>query len=337
MYRIPTRDKETKVLLDPHVVIIGAGASKASCLTDKNGRRVPLLRNIHKILELTDTICEYGFQAEDLEDFEAFFSSINDDPAYEDLRILLENEIRKYFQKLQIPAEPTLYDYLILSLSEKDAIISFNWDPFLLQAYRRNISVGNLPKLFFPHGNVGVGICYECHNKGYANCVCPTCGSTFSEMPLLFPVKKKNYWDNSIIEAEWAGARDYLKRAAGLTIYGYSAPSTDVEAYELLKGSFSQSNVKDIAPVTIINRLENKDKQLKKWESIYSNRMISYCATFEESLLWQCPRTSLETIFDAILFGRPREMSNSYKKFDNLVQLQQFVLTINGFRMGAQD
>ena len=268
MYRIPTIDKNTKHLLDPHVVIIGAGASKAACRIDKNGRSVPLLKNTHEILGLTDYICDYGFQEEDLQDFEAFFSSIHENKKYLELQCFLEGKIREYFQELQLIDSPTLYDYLILSLTSKDAIISFNWDPFLLQAYRRNLIVGNLPQLFFPHGNVGVGICRNCHIKGYANCVCPKCGSVFTEMPLLFPVRKKNYWDKSIIQAEWDGARHYLSKAAGLTIYGYSAPETDIEAYELLSDSFSQSNTRDIAPVTIINLPCSRDEQLLKWEKI---------------------------------------------------------------------
>ena len=44
-YRLP--DYEGKRLKDPHVVIVGAGASIAACNKDKNGRAVPLLKNIH--------------------------------------------------------------------------------------------------------------------------------------------------------------------------------------------------------------------------------------------------------------------------------------------------
>ena len=73
----------------------------------------------------------------------------------------LESAVRNYFKSLELPDEPTIYDYLILSLTEKDAIVTFNWDPFLMQAYRRNLTVGNLPQLIFPHGNVGVGLCYD--------------------------------------------------------------------------------------------------------------------------------------------------------------------------------
>ena len=72
-----------------------------------------------------------------MENFEKLFSDINGKSEYRDLQEQLEYEVCDYFSKLQIPDEPTLYDYLILSLTEKDAIISFNWDPFLMQAYKR--------------------------------------------------------------------------------------------------------------------------------------------------------------------------------------------------------
>ena len=41
--------------------------------------------------------------------------------------------------------------------------------------------------------------------------------------------------------------------AAGITVYGYIAPVTDVEAVELMKSAISISQMKDIAPFTIIN------------------------------------------------------------------------------------
>lgn len=180
-YRLPNH--VGKRLIDPHVVIVGAGASIAACEIDKNGKKVPLLKNIHNILGLTDELKKYNFSDEQMEDFEKLFSDINGKTEYRDLQKKLEYEVCDYFSKLQIPDEPTLYDYLILSLTEKDAIISFNWDPFLMQAYKRNICVGNLPELIFPHGNAGVGLCYECKIKGYANCLCPKC---FKELEQMF-------------------------------------------------------------------------------------------------------------------------------------------------------
>jgi len=67
----------------------------------------------------------------------------------------LDSAVRKYFGALELPDEPTFYDYLVLSLRPKDAIITFNWDPLLIQAYKRWRHLGRvLPDLIFLHGNV---------------------------------------------------------------------------------------------------------------------------------------------------------------------------------------
>lgn len=330
-YRLPNH--VGKRLVDPHVVIVGAGASIAACRIDKNGKEVPVLKNIHKILGLTDELKKYNFSDEQMEDFEKLFSDINGKVEYKDLQEKLEYEICDYFSKLQLPDEPTLYDYLILSLTEKDAIISFNWDPFLMQAYRRNICVGNLPELIFPHGNSGVGLCYDCKIKGYANCLCPDCFKELEQMPLLYPIGKKDYNSKPIIVNEWKKAQEVLSRAAGLTIYGYGAPVTDVEAVELMHSAHKISQMKDIAPFTIINLPDCEKEQRKKWTEFYDVDMLLYCNSLEESLLWKNPRVSLETLFDAILQQQPRSIEKSFKKFSTVKELQEFIKTITEFDM----
>jgi hypothetical protein len=330
-YRIPSIAK--KKLLDPHVVILGAGASIASCQFDKNGKTVPALANIHKILGLTEKLQSYGFSEKEMENFELLFSNIVGLSEYSELQNDLEIAVRDYFQSLQIPDVVTLYDYLVLSLTEKDAIITFNWDPFLLQAYLRNIKVGNLPQLVFPHGNVGVGICYDCKNKGYAKYLCPSCMKPFSDMPLLFPIHKKNYYDKSIIENQWKVAKDYLSRAAGITVFGYGAPETDIEAYNLLEESYKKSNITTIAPFSIINLKSEEETQKIKWSEIYDDRIFLFLYSFKESILWTSPRVSLEHLFDAILQQKPRSHTKSYRDFETLEELQNFVQTITEFDM----
>ncbi len=320
-------------LQDPHVVIIGAGASKAACPIDKNGKAVPILRNVHEVLGLQEKLKLFGFSKEELADFELLFSNINGKKQYVELQQELESAVRDYFQALCIPDGPTLYDYLILSLTEKDAIISFNWDPFLIQAYRRNIDVGNLPQLFFPHGNTGVGLCYDCHIKGYANCLCPECFSPLKDMKLLYPVGKKNYSDGDIIQSEWSGARSFLNHAAGITIFGYSAPETDAEAYNLLKSTYGESNITTIAPFTIINLKDSEEEQKEKWADIYDNHMLEYTDNFKDTILWTSPRVSLETLFDAILQQQPRDYQKSFKDFETLEELQIFARSITEFDM----
>ena len=331
--RFPNINIENKRLMNPHVVIVGAGASIAACKIDKNGKEVPLLRNIHKILKLTSELEKYNFSDKQMSDFEKLYSDIYGKSEYQELQKKLESKVCDYFCKLQIPDEPILYDYLILSLTEKDAIISFNWDPFLMQAYRRNISVGNLPNLIFPHGNSGVGVCYDCKIEGYANCICPNCYQNFKQMPLLYPTGKKDYNKNDIIKNEWAKAKDFLSRAAGITVFGYGAPVSDIEAVELMKNAKSESLMKDISPFTIINLAKNETEQRERWKEFYDTKMMLYCNIFEECLLWKYPRVSLETLFDATIKQQPREIKKSYKEFSTLHDLQEFVKTINEFEM----
>lgn len=122
-----------------------------------------------------------------------------------------------------------------------------------------------------------------------------------------------------------------MSNAAGITVYGYSAPVTDVEAVELMKSAYSVSQTKDIAPFTIINLSENEQEQRKKWFDFYTDRMIMYCNKLEESILWKYPRVSLETIFDSILQQSPRKDGKPFKKFSSLEELQGFVQTISEF------
>jgi hypothetical protein len=92
------------------------------------------------------------------ENFEVIYDSL-----YQaDLKSVLEEldtAIRNYFKELELSEEPSLYDYLVLSLTAKDLIVTFNWDPLLPQAFKRWRHLGVvLPKLAFLHGNVDVGI-----------------------------------------------------------------------------------------------------------------------------------------------------------------------------------
>ena len=328
-YRIPRF--KNKRIVDPHVVIIGAGASKAAVPIDKNGKEVPLLKEVCKVLGLVDELKGYGFNNEEIENFELLYSHICHNKKMAVLKRRLETAVREYFQKLEIPDEINLYDYLILSLTSKDAIISFNWDPFLIQSYLRNIDVQNLPEIIFPHGNVGVGLCYKCKNKGYFGYLCSGCLKPLVEMPLLFPIEDKDYDTEEIIRNEWTLAKKYLSRAAAITIFGYGAPETDKKAVDLIKSSFAKSNTTYIAPFTIINLLKEKEKQLEKWSGFFTDQRLWYCEHLEDSILWKLPRVTIEYFFDANLQQQPRRVTKTMEHFKTLEELQQFVQTIDEF------
>lgn len=185
----------------PHVVILGAGASRQACLAgDKSGRVLPLMNDFVDVLNLR-TLFE-TWRVDPDQNFEKLFSGLH--KKGEDKKLAeIENRIERYFTGLELPDAPNLYDHLVLSLRETDVIATFNWDPLLLQAYRRSQSAGiRLPRLAFLHGNVAVGYCNEHRVSGLAGGKCRTCGREYQRTPLLYPIEQKDYSKDYFIANE---------------------------------------------------------------------------------------------------------------------------------------
>jgi len=147
---IATRDEliRNPEMQRPHVVILGAGASRAACPQgDKNGRHLPTMENLVEIIGLSPLLAKYGITNVH-ENFEALYSSLDSDQSQSGLTQKIETSIHDYFASLELPDHPTVYDHLLLSLRKKDAIFTFNWDPFLLM---RTLEISALvfPKSFF--------------------------------------------------------------------------------------------------------------------------------------------------------------------------------------------
>ena len=158
--RLPDIRVRQNAIESPHVVIIGAGASIAACPSgDRNGRRLPAMASLIETVGLSSIFEDTGVSPARRKDFEALYSSISTDHRFQDLRRTIELKIKEYFDDMEIPRHVTINDELITTLRRKDLIASFNWDPLLVQAYRRNRGLRELPGIVFLHGNVSVGVC----------------------------------------------------------------------------------------------------------------------------------------------------------------------------------
>lgn len=101
---------------------------------------------------LTDLLSSVDFKT-DSDNLEEIFSELKNRPECNDIVTELENRIISNFAEFIIPDEPTIYDYLLLSLRSKDYIFSFNWDDLIIQAYQRAWKITHdLPQLVFLHG-----------------------------------------------------------------------------------------------------------------------------------------------------------------------------------------
>lgn len=282
----------------PHVVLMGAGASVAAIPNgDKNGMKTSVMDGFIEKLGMSGIISDLKLETKS-NNLEDIYAEIAGKPEYESVRDDLDKSIRNYFSAFEIPETPTVYDYLLLSLKEKDLVATFNWDPLLIQAYQRVSKITNkLPDLAFLHGNVLVGYCLNHKYGGNLDNVCPKCNKRFSPSRLLYPITQKNYNDDFFTADNWKALRNYLSKAYLVTIFGYSAPKTDVEAVDMLKeawGNVDKRNMEDFEFIDI----QDEEALIATWNEFVHTHHYSYTTSFFESSLAKFPRRTTEELFD---------------------------------------
>ena len=283
-----------KVINDrPHVVILGAGASRAACPKgDANGKKLPLMSDLIECLELQSTLVEWGLDPK--ENFEDVFSKLFDQNEKEKTDEL-QDKVYEYFRSLRLPSKPTIYDHLVLLLRETDLISSFNWDPLLLYAYERNNGKGiKLPRLAFLHGNVGCGICKVHNRMNYLGMACEQCHKPLERMNLLYPIKQKAYDKDSGIKIQWKRFDNHLSNAYRFTIFGYSGPKTDVEAISRMHEAWKVEHKDKILADTEIIGHNTNDKIYEHWEGFFHSHYYEILDDFYKSSIAMCPRRGFE-------------------------------------------
>ena len=277
----------------PHVVLMGAGASVATCPNgDRNGRRLPVMSNLVKTVGLRDLIPESMRRR----NFETIYSSIASDPSEKRRAQEMETRIYDYFDDLGLPDHPTIYDHLLLALQPKDIIASFNWDPFLIQAIRRNERVlarVGCPVVLFLHGNVLEGRCEQDHVIGTKGAGCPQCGKGLVPSRLLYPVTQKDYASDVFLKDSWRRLEHAFKHAFMVTIFGYSAPRSDREAVALLRRAWGPSDKRAMEQFEIID-IRAEVPLVKSWNAFIHTHHYDVTDDFFSSSLTRHPRRTGE-------------------------------------------
>ncbi len=307
----------------PHLVLLGAGASLASFPNgDANGKKLPLMNNIVQKLDLYDIIPD-EFESL-IGDFESLYSRIAKDKTLDSIKKIIDEKVYEYFYYLEIPEEPTLYDYLILSLRKKDLIATFNWDPLLLKSMRRHAKIKKMPNVVFLHGNVAVGICPRCKIKGYRyNRICHHCYEPFDNMKLLYPVENKNYSSDKVINEEWDILRTYFRISLMVTIFGYSAPVSDVDAKKLMLDASLENKSRVFYELDIVD-IKSKEEIKATWNDFMYSHHYSIHKRLQETYLWWHPRRTTDAFFDAYLMNSPWE-HNPFPKFNDIYEMHQWI------------
>ncbi|MEZ5196810.1 MAG: hypothetical protein R2764_10520 [Bacteroidales bacterium] len=308
-----------------HVAILGAGASKASCIDnpEKTNLSIPLMDDLPKIIDLKD---EFSDLSDDLinQNFENIFSNLFEKEPNSKRLNDIEYKIYNYFNSLRLPDSPTIYDYLVLSLRKKDLIATFNWDPFLWQAYERQSRfTKNLPLLSFLHGNVAIGYCDETKTFGPNGYLNAKTGKPFIPTKLLYPIKNKDYNSNPFINAQWNTLSKFLEKPARVTIFGYSAPVTDVEAISIMKKAWGNPEKdQQLAQFEIID-IQSERKLTNSWKNFIFSHHYETTNDFFKSSIIRFPRRTGE-VFNASYLEAKFYEENYPPKFQTIEEMWEW-------------
>ncbi|MFW6016411.1 MAG: hypothetical protein ACOCRK_08220 [bacterium] len=284
----------------PHLVILGAGASLATLPDgDKNGLKLPLMNNFIETVGLEDILEDIHLET-DSNNFEDIYSELYTREYTEKLSEI-EDRVYDYFCELRLPENPTIYDYLILSLREKDAIATFNWDPLLVQAIQRVQNITDkLPELIFLHGNVWLGICDEHKMVSVRGYGCPKCGNKLKKVKILYPIREKNYSEDEYIQGEWEKVKYFLEKAFSLTIFGYGVPESDRAAISLFKEAWGDTGKRSFEEVEIIDIKESEELR-QTWNEFIHTHHYRTTKSYFNSQIALCPRRSIEAYYEQLL------------------------------------
>lgn len=254
MGRLPALRPEKNACESPHLVLLGAGTSRAACLKgDANGRTLPLMLDLVEETGVDKLLSAARVSWTKENNFETLYQSLVDDESKAPLVRDIEEQLHDYFCQIEIPEAANLYDRLLLSLRAKDYVATFNWDPLLAQAYKRNRHLKELPEILFLHGNVEVGVCLRDQRKGFLGSSCTTCDRPLERTRLLYPVARKDYTSDPFISQEWAAFRHVLQYAYLFTIIGYAAPASDIEAVSAMRTAWSLNESRELAEIEIVD------------------------------------------------------------------------------------
>lgn len=285
-----------------HIVILGAGASIAATRrnAERNSKVLPSMLNFIDVVGLQDIVAEIPADLWS-ENFETLYANLYANDPNSPLLGAIQERIQHYFGGMQLPDEPTIYDYLMLSLRTKDHIATFNWDPFLYQAFcRARKFTQNLPFMSFLHGTVALGYSKEDKRSGPIGYQCRKDGGIFEPVPLLYPIHQKNYNDNEFIIEAWESLKSTLpkdSRSVRVTVFGYGAPASDIEAVRLLNEAWGTPDERAMEQFEIIDVVP-EDELRKRWSGFIHSHHYDISDSYFGSSLAANPRRTCESYFN---------------------------------------
>lgn len=139
---------------------------------------------------------------------------------------------------------------------------------------------------------------------------------------LLYPINEKDYNQTAFLSHQWVILQEHLKVAPLVTIFGYSAPKTDIAARDLLKEAWGSPKERSLEEFEFID-LKSQKQLDKQWhEFIHSHHRRSY-KSFYDCFIATHPRRTIEAYNNEILLGKILEYKRP-PKFTTLKELWDY-------------
>ena len=170
-----------------------------------------------------------------------------------------------------------------------------------------------------------VGYCKTDKFEGTISEPCAICNSQLTPSRLLYPIRQKDYNKDPYTKANWTKLKRFLSNAYLVTIFGYSAPKSDIEAINILKeawGDIEKRNMEDFEFIDI----KSEDEIIDTWDKFIHTHHYTLTNDFFNSVLSMFPRRTTEELFDRtqnVKWLSPDEKSKftSNLTFENLTKI----------------
>lgn len=276
-----------------HLVILGAGSTIAAIPDgDRNGMRAYTLNNFLEDPFYADFLASLDSKYQNLNIEEMCTKMYSED---RQLYEAFERLIRNKYASLELPNGFNLLERLIMSLTSDDAIISFNWDDLIIQAYNRAkqyIPSILLPIIVFPHGNAQA--CYNEHRYGSSR---NPNNYGLRPSPLNMPVDELDYQNNLFIKSQWQILDFYMRYSQMITFFGYRGPVSDIQDLKRMENCLHSNQI--CGKIEIIDKTKEDAMQVaQNLENIINltGNEADCCGSFFESRIAQYPRETLRSL-----------------------------------------
>lgn len=165
---------------------------------------------------------------------------------------------------------------------------------------------------------------------GWAGTTSERTGNYYEQTQLLFPVKHKNYHQESFFKKQWESFQAHLDKEKcnthRVSIFGYSAPVSDVEALGMMKEAWGD---RDLEQFVIIGIRKEEDVR-ESWSEFIHTHHYDYTTNSFESSLARYPRRTDEALFCQYLpttpvaaFVEPNPVPTNVQTFEEMWEWYQ--------------